>query len=346
MPFDAQRRRARRRAFTPDPARRRDIAQEITDQIIALLEAGGELPWRRPWTSTGAGLPLRHDGTPYHGINVFLLGIRAMTAGHSSPYWMSYNQALALGGQVRKGEKATTVVYYGSAGSQRGDDAPDAASGDAAPGDKPGGYRFLKHYAAFNADQIDGLPARYHPEPDEDGGAGPRPIARLKAATDAMRAGLGVTYVEGGDRACYIRALDTIHMPELRRFTDAEKFYAVMIHEMAHAVEHPARLDIDYGAKAFGNEAYAMGELHGELAASLMGAHLGFAPTHIEDHAAYVQSWLRVLRNDTRFVLKAAGDAQRTTDYLLALADGEDHSQLPDGRVATLAMPSANPTEL
>ncbi|SEA87624.1 ArdC family protein [Rubrimonas cliftonensis] len=324
MPLDAARRRAPRRAFTPDPSLRRDIAQEITDQIIALLEAGGELPWRKPWTCAGGGLPLRHDGTPYRGINVFLLGLRAMAQGHASPYWMSYNQAVQLGGQVRKGEKSTTVVYYGVARDKRADDAGDRAGRSGVDGDNGGedggAYRFLKHFAAFNADQVDGLPARYHPERDLDEDAGARPIAALQEITDAMRDGLGVGFQSGGDRACYIRALDAIHMPKIRRFHDAEKYYAVMIHEMAHATEHPKRLAIDYGDKCFGNEAYALGELYAELVASLLGAHLCFAPTHIEDHAAYVQSWLKVLRGDKRFILKAAADAQRGADYLLQAA--------------------------
>jgi antirestriction protein ArdC len=262
MPLDAARRGARKRAFTPDPARRRDIAQEITDEIIGLLEAGGELPWRMPWKRSAGSLPLRHEGSPYRGINVFMLGLRAMSRGYTSPYWMSYRQAVELGGQVRKGEKAATVVYYGVGKNRSADANPaPAASGEAHDGE--GGdsrYRFLKWFPAFNADQVDGLPARYHPTHDDlDGGA--RPIADLAAIADAMITGLGVTYAEGGDRACYIRALDQIHLPDIRRFTDAERFYATKFHEAAHATEHPKRLNIDYGVKSFGNESYARGEL-------------------------------------------------------------------------------------
>jgi antirestriction protein ArdC len=319
MPLDASR-RGRRRAFTPDPARRRDVAQEITDEIVGLLEAGGPLPWRCPWRKTGAGLPLRHEGAPYRGINVFMLGLRAMARGYASPYWLSYRQAAELGGRVRKGERAATVVYYGVAKCDRADDAPSSVQ-EARPdgGDSAGAYRFLKHFSAFNADQVDGLPRRYHPERDEaDGGA--RPIAELAAIRDAMIAGIGVDYVEGGERACYVRDLDRIHMPEIRRFFEAERFYATAFHELAHACEHPRRLAIDYGAKSFGNDAYARGELYAEMAAAILGATLGFTPDHIEDHAAYVQSWLTALRGDKRFVLKAAADAQRAVDHLLEAA--------------------------
>lgn len=321
MPLDAAKRGARKRAFTPDPTLRRDIAQEITDEIIGLLEAGGELPWRMPWKRSAGCLPLRHEGSPYRGINVIMLGLRAMSRGYASPYWMSYRQAVDLGGQVRKGEKAAAVVYYGVGKNRRADASPTpAASSEAHDGE--GGdscYRFLKWFPAFNADQVDGLPARYHPTRDDlDGGA--RPIADLAAIADALITGLGVTYVEGGDRACYIRALDQIHMPDIRRFTDAERFYATKFHEAAHATEHPKRLNIDYGVKSFGNEAYARGELYGELTAATLGATLGFKPDHIADHAGYIQSWLKALRNDKRFILKAAADAQRGADYLLTAA--------------------------
>jgi antirestriction protein ArdC len=321
MPLDAARRGARKRAFTPDPAKRRDIAQEITDEIIALLESGDELPWRMPWKRAGGGLPLRHEGSPYRGINVFMLGLRAMTRGYASPYWMSYRQATELGGQVRKGEKSSTVVYYGVGKNRQADTPPDLpAASDRSDGDgSDGAYRFLKWFPAFNADQIDGLPDRYHPASEDlDGGA--RPIAELAAVADAMIAGLGVDYIEGGDRACYIRDLDQIRMPQITRFHDAEKFYATKFHECGHACEAPKRLAIDYGAKQFGNEAYARAEVMVEMAAAILGATLGFKPDHLEDHAAYIQSWIKAMRNDKRFILKAAADAQRCVDYLMAAA--------------------------
>jgi antirestriction protein ArdC len=250
-----------------------------------------------------------------------MLGLRAMSRGYASPYWMSYRQATELGGQVRKGEKASTVVYYGVGRNRRADAGPDRpAAGEPGDGDgADGAYRFLKWFPAFNAAQIDGLPARYHPAPEDlDGGA--RPIAELEAIADAMIAGLGVSYVEGGDRACYIRALDRIHMPEITRFTDAERFYATKFHECGHACEAVKRLNIDYGAKQFGNEAYARAEVMVEMNSAILGATLGFKPDHLEDHAGYIQSWIKAMRNEKRFILKAAADAQRCADYLLAAA--------------------------
>lgn len=311
----------RRTAVRDEMRSARDVGQEITDEIIALLEAGGELPWRKPWTGAGGRLPLRHEGTPYRGVNIFMLGLRAMTRGYASPYWMSYRQAEALGGQVRKGERSTPVVFYGVARrAGAGVDAPpDAVSGAAGGETEMAGVRFLKSFAAFNADQISGLPDRYHPARDETPG-GAQPVARLAAIMDAMITGLGVEFVSGGDRACYVRDLDRIHMPDIGRFVDAEKYYATGFHELAHSCEHPGRLALDYGIKNFGNEAYARAELMAEGAAAILGATLGFSPDHIEDHAAYVQSWLKALKNDKRCFLKAAADAQRAVDHLLDAA--------------------------
>lgn len=296
----------------------RDVAQEITDQIVALLEAGDALPWRRPWSATGAGLPLRHDGTPYRGINVFLLGLRAMARGYGSPYWMSFRQALEQGAAVRKGERGTTVIYYGVARRRGAAQGGGDQDGDDAGGEET--VRFLKHFTAFNAEQIDGLPARYFPTRDAAPPSGPSACARIGPIADAMIEGLGVAYHEGGDRACYRRDLDRIDMPPVARFVSAEAFYATRFHECGHAVEHPRRLAIDYGAKSFGNVAYAKAEVMVELASAILGAHLGFAPDHIENHAAYVQSWIAVLKGDKRFILKAAADAQRVCDFLLAAA--------------------------
>ncbi|MEL6773136.1 MAG: ArdC-like ssDNA-binding domain-containing protein [Pseudomonadota bacterium] len=309
------------RTSAPAAKPRRDLAQEITDQIVARLEEGGELPWRQPWKTTKIGLPLRHEGTAYRGINVFLLALSAMAHGYGSAHWMTYRQAGELGGQVRKGERATTVVFYGTARDKRADDEASGAASSDEDGDRH--YRFLKSFAVFNACQIDGLSDRYRPDPAALDGGARRPEAGnpLVALAEAMTAGLGVGYAEGGERACYSPGADRISMPALERFESVETYLATRFHEHAHATEVPARLGIDYGPKIFGNEAYAKGELYAELTAALLGAHLGFAPGHIDDHAAYVQSWLKVLRGDKRFILKAAADAQRGVDYLLDAAE-------------------------
>ena len=299
-----------------------DPAQAITDEIVALLEKG-TLPWRRPWRMAG-GVPLRANGEGYRGINAFLLGLRAALAGHRSPYWMTFRQAKALGACVRKGERSSVVVYYGTAGRKdeagggtdvdgrgdgdRGGPTPDAEAG--------GTYRFLKSYRVFNAEQIEGLDASYHPEPETLPEAGPEPIPEL----EAFFAAVGADVVFGGDRACYVPALDRIHMPERARFESASTEYATLAHELTHWTKAPHRLDRSFGPSSFGNEAYAKEELVAELSAVLMGQRLAFAPDHLDNHAAYIDSWLKVLRGDKRFLFTAAAHAQRAVDWLIAAA--------------------------
>ena len=319
-----------------------DPAQAITDEIVALLEAG-TLPWRRPWRIAGGGVPLRANGQGYRGINAFLLGLRATLAGHRSPYWMTYQQSKALGAQVRKGERSSVVVYYGTAGKSA--DAAEAG-GAAGEAERPeagdpgaGGYRFLKSYRVFNAGQIDGLDASFHPQPEgeDDPEAGPEPLPEA----EALLAAVGADVIFGGDRACYIPALDRIHLPERARFESAGAFCATFAHELSHWAGSATRLDRDFGPSRFGNEACAQEELVAEFSAVLLGQRLGFAPDHLDNHAAYLGSWLRVLRGDRRFLLRAGAEAQRVTDFLLTAA-AAGAAAASDTGVATTA-PGAQP---
>jgi antirestriction protein ArdC len=207
-----------------------DAAQLITDEIVTLLERGS-LPWRRPWRMAGGGVPLRHGGEGYQGINAFLLGMRAALMGCTSPSWMTFQQARAMDACVRKGERSSVVVYYGTARAKGAEDDADSdrsQSDEAADGQDS--YRFLKSYRVFNAGQIDGLDARFHPEPEGDPADGPRPIPACEAFFDAIGADVAV----GGVRACYVPALDCIYMPPLERFEGVERYYATLGHEHVH----------------------------------------------------------------------------------------------------------------
>ena len=297
-----------------------DPAREITDEIVALLEKG-TMPWRRPWRTAGGGVPLRYGDEGYRGINAFLLGMRAAVMGYTSPYWMTFNQAKEMGACVRKGERSSIVVYYGMAKS-KGEDAGAGDAGGARPGATEaeggdgGAYRFLKSYRVFNAGQIDGLEARYYPEPCGDPADGPSPIPTCEAFFDAIGADVAI----GGDRACYVPALDRIHMPPLERFESAERYYAVLGHENVHRTKTKERLDRSFGASVFGNEAYAKEELVAELGTALLGQRLGFTADPLDDHAAYLGAWLKVLRADRRFLFTAAAHAQRAVDWMVTEA--------------------------
>lgn len=301
------------------PTERFDIHQHVTDQIIKALEAGAK-PWEQPWRSAGGSLrPLRFNGEPYRGINVLMLWGAAQDRGYCSPYWMTFQQALELGGSVRKGERGSKVVKAGQ--SVFGDqDAPDQSDGE----DGLSVRRWLKAYTVFNSEQIDGLPERYSVKAAEPG-----PLPERIAAADAFFANIPAKVINTGDRAYYRISTDDIHMPPIELFSDAEHHAATLAHELIHWTRHPDRLDRDFGRKAFGDEGYAKEECCAELGAAFVGAILGLRPSHIEDHAAYIGSWLKVLKDDKRFIFTAAGHAQRAVDLLesyqpgAALADAD-----------------------
>ncbi len=292
-----------------------DPAQEITNELVALLEKG-TMPWR-PWKISGGGVPLRHTGEPYQGINAFLLGLRANVMGYTSPYWMTFKQCQALDACVRRGSRSSLVVHYGTG---RKKDSETGSPDEGHDGDEErvtGTYRYLKSYRVFHVSQIDGLDPAWHPAPEGDPSEGPQPIPECQAFFEAIDANV----VFGGDRACYIPSLDRIDMPELARFETAGLMYATWAHELAHWSKAPERLDRSFGVSSFGNESYAKEELVAEITSAALGQRMGFCADHIENHAAYLQSWLRVLRNDKSFLFKAAAHAQRAVDYLVAASE-------------------------
>ncbi len=224
-------------------------AQTITDAVIARLEAGVR-PWKKPWTGAPPLRPLRACGTPYRGINVFWLWLMADMLGYTSPFWMTYNQCQALGGQVRRGERSTIAVFYKAYGKQ----VEDEATGESRDETR----RVLRQYAVFNADQIDGLPDRFHPV------AQLRPLdgsdlERL-AAIDRVFAPLGADVRHGGDSAFYARADDYIQLPEPAAFDTVEFYGATKAHEYVHWTGADARLGRTFGER-FGDNAYAAEEL-------------------------------------------------------------------------------------
>lgn len=290
---------------------RRDIAAEITAKIIARIEGGDELPWRRPWRCSALAQPLRSTGEPYRGINTLLLSLETLDRGFASPYWMTYRQAKSLDAQVRKGETSTQVVYYGTARKKD----MEAAGSDPERSDDT--YRFLKGFRVFNVCQIDGLPDTFFPvEADLDTGA--RAIEPL----DALLRSIGVPIRDGGNRAAYRELTDDIIIPEVSRFETAERYIAVAAHELIHSTGIEARL----GRACFADyrtdlAIRAEEELVAELGSAFFCAPMGITPHHIDDHAAYLKSWLKRLNNDTRFIFKAAAQAQRACDWLTAKAD-------------------------
>lgn len=299
-----------------------DIYETVTQSVITRLEQGVK-PWTQPWSGgAGALRPLRHNGQPYRGINVLILWGQSIDAGYRAPYWMTYKQAQALGGQVKKGEHATHVVYYGSMEKEDDESAHDED-------ETKKRVRFLRTYCVFNVEQIEGLLGDYYVQPD------PVSIAERLPAMEAFAHGTGADIREGGGRAFYRSSGDFIQMPPIGAFRDAEQFYATLNHELTHWTKHPSRLDRDMGRKQWGDEGYAAEELVAELGSAFLGAELGLRPDHLDDHAAYIAEWLKVLKNDRRFIFIAAAKAQAAADYLMALQQGviaQDKAKAAGGR--------------
>ncbi|MFV1761513.1 zincin-like metallopeptidase domain-containing protein [Phaeobacter sp. A90a-4k] len=282
-----------------------DPYAEITSQIIEAIEAG-VAPWRQPWSggSGSAALPLRSNGEPYRGINVLALWMAAHRNGFSSPFWMTYRQAQELGGNVRKGERSTTVVKYGSferANMETGEDEQ---------------IPYLKAYRVFSADQCDGLPDRYAGMDRGQDECGAPPIEEF----EAFFAATGAKISHGGSVASYDMTADRVQMPPIEAFISATHYYSTLAHEVVHWTGHKSRLDRfkKFEAKA----GYAFEELIAEIGSCFVGAQIGIEPT-TEESAAYIGHWLKALREDHRVIFKAASAAQKAADFVLESAAGQ-----------------------
>jgi antirestriction protein ArdC len=286
-----------------------DIYARITDKIVADLEQGVR-PWLRPWSVDNAEgritRPLRYNGIRYNGINVIMLWSAAVAKGYCCPHWLTFKQALDLGGNVRGGETGELVVY-----ADRIKRTEIDARGEECEREIP----FLKGYTVFNAEQCEGLPAQYSAKP---GAPVLTPMQRLDEA-DRFFAATGADIRHGGTRAYYAEGSDFVQMPPFETFRDAESYAATLAHELTHWTKHDSRLARDMGRVNWGDEGYAREELVAELGSAFLCADLGITPETRDDHAAYVASWLKVLKDDKRFVFSAASHAQRAADYLHGL---------------------------
>ena len=286
----------------------RDIYQEITGKIVAQLESGIR-PWLKPWNAEHAAgritRPLRHNGERYNGINILMLWAAAEEQGFESPYWLTFKQAQSLGGHVRKGEKGSPVVYASTF-----DKTDTDSDGDEVARKIP----FLKQYTVFAADQCEGLPAHYYElkQPPSES------IERLETA-DAFFNASGAEIREGGAKAYYAIGSDHIQMPKLECFRDAQSHAATLAHELCHWTRHPTRLDRDLGRKKWGDEGYAMEELVAELGSAFLCADLSITPEVMPNHASYLASWLKVLKEDKRAIFSAASLASKAVEYLHSL---------------------------
>ena len=277
-----------------------DIYSHVTDRIIAAIREGTP-PWRKPWTGDagGAVFPLRSTGEPYRGINVVMLWLAASEKGYTSAHWFTYRQSRELGGQVRKGEKATTVVKYGTV-EKTGEDGEERK------------IPFARAYSVFNADQINDLPEHFYTVPEPPRDLGTEPDSEL----DAFFAATGARIETSGEpQAYYDRKEDRIHMPPIETFYDTNGFYETLGHECCHWSGHSSRLD-RFGSPSCKAD-LAFEELIAEIGSCMVCSRLGLVP-RFEQSAAYVEGWLTALGDDARAIFRAASEAQKAADFIFA----------------------------
>jgi len=275
-----------------------DVYQIVTEQITALLTAG-TVPWRKPWNGDGQAINLASK-KPYRGINAFLLAC----APYTSPYWATFKQISDLGGKVRKGEKSTLVIFWKMYETK-----------DKHNEDETKVVPVLRYYRVFNLDQCDGITA-----PDTDGASSRfehDPIEAAEAIALAMQNRPVVTF--GGDRAFYSPARDAVTVPALCQYRNPSEYYSTYFHELAHATGHESRLNREgiTSTHFFGDAVYSREELVAEMSAAFLCGEAGIVQETITNSAAYIQGWLKALKNDKKLVVVAAAQAQKAADYIL-----------------------------
>ncbi|MGO3934210.1 ArdC family protein [Rhodopseudomonas pseudopalustris] len=286
---------------------RANLYSEITDKIIAELEAG-RVPWVQPWgtASANASLALPRNATTkrrYSGINILILWGAVIEGGFSGQSWLTFRQALSLGGHVRKGERGTTVVYADRFTPE------DERRRAAETGEEAGAIPFLKRFTVFNTDQCEGLP--------EDVAAVviPPPPGQIEPQAEALIVATGADFRIGGPRAYYNPTGDFVQVPPPAAYFEPINWHRTAFHELGHWTGHSSRLNRHHSGLR-GSKPYAREELVAEIAGAFVCASLGIVPT--VRHADYIGSWLDVLREDNRAVVRAASAASKAADFLLA----------------------------
>lgn len=288
---------------------RGNLYREITAKIIAELEQG-IVPWVRPWRSAGQGPSLSlpknaHTGRTYSGINILLLWAALDDHGFISCHWLTFKQALELGGSIRKGEMGTHVFYADRFIPEKERERAQSE------GDEPEAIPFLKRYTVFNAEQCDGLPEHlFVPRPA-------LPDCEIIPEAQALILATGADFRIGGNEAFYRPSEDVIRVPNQSAFTDQINYYRTAFHELGHWTGHGSRLARDLSHR-FGSGGYAREELVAEMATAFICAALGIVPT--VRHADYIGNWLEVLREDSRAIFKAASQASKAADFILKFA--------------------------
>jgi len=307
---------ARQNRAARDGGDRTNLYDEITAKIINELEQG-RLPWVQPW-GTAAKAPLampRNAATArqYSGINILILWGAVVQYGYPTQHWLTFRQALSLGGNVRKGERGTTVVYADRFTPE------DEKRRAREMGEEAGSIPFLKRFTVFNTAQCEGLPEDVVVE------APSPPPHMIEPRVEALIRATGIDFRIGGNQAFYVPAHDYVQVPPPQAYFEPIDWHRTALHELGHATGHASRLGRDMSGR-FGTRKYAFEELVAEMNAAFCCASLGVVPT--VRHADYIGSWLEVLREDNRAIVRAASQASRAADWLLAHLPAEDAGEV------------------
>jgi len=273
-----------------------NVFEIITDKIISHLERG-VAPWRKTWKTE---MPMNLiSGKEYRGVNPFLLAPQ----GFGSRYWITYNQAKKLGGNVRKGEKSSIVTFWNI--------GPEKTRIDASGNERTSKPVLLRYYNVFNAEQCDGLESLKL-------GAVQR-VADIEACERIITKMPKRPNLAQHAQASYRPSTDTVSMPSRTAFDKVENFYSTFFHELTHSTGHASRIGRDGIEKIenFGSESYSKEELIAELGASMLCGITGIEPTTLENSASYLQHWIKALKGDSKLIVQAASAAQRAADFIL-----------------------------
>ncbi len=271
----------------------------ITARIIEALDKG-IVPWRKPWSLPPGVRPRNISGRAYSGINTMMLGMSP----YQDPRWLTYKKAAELGGNVRKGEKSTPIVFWKRLEKDVQDDRGEWDTK---------AFFLLRYFSVFNVEQCEGIPVLVNTDVKEF-----YAIEAAEAIIANMPNPPSISH-DGGDRAYYRPATDEIHLPPRQAFVDSGEYYSTAFHELGHSTGHKSRLDrheLETGIAPFGSPTYSNEELAAEFTSAFLCNESGIENT-IENSTAYIQGWARKIRSDKRLVVVAASQGQKASDFIL-----------------------------
>ena len=272
-----------------------DIYKEITDRIISQMESG-VIPWQKPWIASGKAIS-RSTGKPYSLLNQMLLG--------RPGEYLTFKQCQEAGGKVKKGEKSSMVVFWKWI-EQEDEETHEKKE-----------VPFLRYFNVFHIDQCEGIAAKHTTETAFPAGAEPLEAAQEIIYDYLSREGVKFSHEEG-DRAFYRPSTDEVVLPIRKQFVSTAEYYSTVFHELTHSTGHAKRLNRLSKPSFFGTEDYSKEELVAEIGAATLVNHVGLeTSTSLRNNAAYIQNWLKVLKDDKRFIVSAAGKAEKAVNLIL-----------------------------